>query len=133
MLTAFILSGTVKAQTQQPFNGTPIDLLNLPGTIEAENFDLGGAGISYSDATPSNTGGEYRNDGVDIGNNTNGGFNIQNIENGEWVEYTINLPENRNLKFEFEVASLISSGQIGIEINGFNWGRISCLISAQLF
>ena len=39
----------------------------VPGTIEAENFDLGGEGVAYHDTTrATNTGGRYRKDAVDI-------------------------------------------------------------------
>ncbi len=47
-----------------PFFGTPIA---VPGTFEAENFDLGGEGVAYHDNVPGNAGGQYRlNEDVDI-------------------------------------------------------------------
>ena len=38
----------------------------LPGTVQAEDFDDGGAGVSYRDTTPGNSGGQYRATDVDI-------------------------------------------------------------------
>ena len=43
----------------QPFGG---QAAALPGTIEAENFDLGGADIAFHDSSPGNSGGQYRLD-----------------------------------------------------------------------
>src|SRR4051794_11916968 len=38
----------------------------IPGRIEAENYDTNGPGISFYDNTPGNSGGDYRNEDVDI-------------------------------------------------------------------
>src|SRR6266480_1905741 len=47
-----------------PYTGTPIA---VPGSFEAENFDLGGEGVAYHDNTPGNQGGNYRlTEDVDI-------------------------------------------------------------------
>ena len=40
--------------------------LTPPGTVEAENYDVGGQGVSYSDNESANQGDVYRTDGVDI-------------------------------------------------------------------
>ncbi len=53
-----------------PFGGSPAV---IPGTIEAENFDDGGEGIGYHDATAVNSGGKYRQTGVDIEATLDGG------------------------------------------------------------
>lgn len=34
-----------------PYNGAPAA---IPGVIEAEEYDLGGKGVAYSDTTPKN-------------------------------------------------------------------------------
>ncbi len=54
---------TVTSASQQPYGGVPWP---IPGTIEAENYDLGGEGVAYHDATAGNSGGLYRTDDVDI-------------------------------------------------------------------
>ncbi|HXA01766.1 MAG TPA: DUF5703 domain-containing protein, partial [Cytophagaceae bacterium] len=47
-----------------PYNGNPA---NIPGTIEAENYDDGGEGIAYHDNDAINNGGQQRtNQGVDV-------------------------------------------------------------------
>jgi len=51
-----------------PFSGTPYSgaPINLPGRIEAENFDNGGEAVAYHDTTATNDGGFYRSEGVDV-------------------------------------------------------------------
>ena len=40
---------------------------NVPGEIEAENYNSGGQGVAYNDNDAVNNGGAYRlNEGVDI-------------------------------------------------------------------
>lgn len=36
------------------FGGIPA---SIPGTVQAENFDIGGEGVAYSDTDPVNNGG----------------------------------------------------------------------------
>ena len=45
----------------------------IPGTIQAENFDDGGAGVAYADTTPGNQGNVYRTTDVDIAAFAGGG------------------------------------------------------------
>ena len=57
----------------------------LPGTIEAENYDyfpIDGEGKTYHDMTTSNSGGQYRDDGVDI--NTISTNNYALTDHGQW-------------------------------------------------
>lgn len=64
----------------------------VPGRIQAEDYDLGGEGIAYHDTTSGNTGGAYRHDDVDI--ETAGGItDVGWIRDGEWLIYTLNVPE----------------------------------------
>ncbi|WP_372799096.1 carbohydrate-binding protein, partial [Pontiella sp.] len=67
----------------------------LPGTLEAELYDwspVSGEGRTFHDTTPGNSGGEYRTDGdVDIETCSEGGYALADIEDGEWVSYTVNM------------------------------------------
>ena len=66
--------------------------LVIPGTIEFEDFDNGGAGVAYVDATMGNSGDTYRNgESVDIEPKTGGGFNVGWINTNEWLEYTADV------------------------------------------
>ena len=53
-----------------PFSGVPIA---IPGTIQAEDFDNGGEGVGYHDASTGNSGGQYRATDVDIEATSDGG------------------------------------------------------------
>jgi hypothetical protein len=101
--TSAIVSITVTAITQSPYGGTAI---SLPGKIEAENYDLGGQGVAYNDATPGNSGGAYRNDDVDVQAAAEGGYNIGYASAGDWTEYTVNVSASGAYNFEFRVAAI---------------------------
>ena len=89
----------VEPVPQKPFGKVEGDSVvagepaKIPGKIEAENYDINGVGSgnsSYSDKDSENKGGAYRKDGVDI---EKGGDNyaVGYTEEGEWLEYTVNV------------------------------------------
>jgi beta-glucosidase len=82
----------VYAQPQQPFGGA---IHRLPGRIEAEDYDTGGEGVAYYNTTTGNAGGAYRADdiGIQPTTDTGGGYNVGWINTGEWLEYTVNVPD----------------------------------------
>lgn len=91
-----------KATENTPYGGNPA---LIPGVIEAENYDLGGQDLAYSDSTPENEGGQYRTvDGVDIEICQNGGYNVCS-DAGEWIKYMVNVASGGNYTFEAVVAS----------------------------
>ncbi|MGS2738194.1 carbohydrate-binding protein [Sinomicrobium sp. M5D2P17] len=101
-----------------PFEGAPVD---IEGTIEAENFDLGGEGVGYHDTEEENlavAAGSpvYRDDkGIDIEVDemvTNIGYTNE----GEWMNYTVNVLETGNYDFEFMVASGSEAGGNSIKL-----------------
>ena len=71
----------------------PYAKLTAPCRIEAENYDYGPNGFAYYDTTSGNSGGAYRPDDVDVSQMPGGGYNIGYIADGEWLTYTINIPE----------------------------------------
>jgi hypothetical protein len=108
---------TVTAALPRPYLGSPV---NIPGTIEAENFDNGGEGRAYHDTGSNNDGGKYRTDeGVDIETCTEGGFNVGWTSPGEWMEYTVNVATAGSYKIDVRVASTGTSS-LHIEFNGVN-------------
>ncbi len=110
---------TLETVTQQPYPaGVPWD---APGTVECENFDLGGAGVAYADATTANAGGKYRTaEGVDIAADAGAGngYTVGWTVPGEWLEYTVNVASAGTYTLETRVAALGSGGQFRIEVNG---------------
>jgi endoglucanase len=82
----------------------------LTGTlrIQAEDFDTGGQGVAYNDTDSANQGGQYRTgEGVDIQStsDTGGGYNVGWMANGEWLEYSIYVPEPGFYNLSLRVAS----------------------------
>jgi len=99
---------TVVPFARQPFGGTPVV---LPGTVEAENYDVGGEGLTYHDTESANLGGAYRADeGVDVEARKGGGFQVAHVEDGEWIEYTISVPETARYTVTAYVASQAGGG-----------------------
>ena len=88
---------------------------SVPGTIEAENYDVGGDGTAYSDNDSENRGdANFRDDeGVDIVNGGTGKA-IGYTSSGEWVEYTINVTETAN--YDIEANASNGSGNIGFTV-----------------
>ena len=82
---------------QSPYNGTPFV---IPGKIEAEEFDLGGDGYAYYDKDSQNRNGGDRDEGVDMSNTA-----IGYTEEGEWLEYTVDIKYDDEYTLEATVAS----------------------------
>lgn len=96
------------------FHGGP---LPIPGTIEAEDFDVGGEGLTYHDADPVNTGGAYRpGDGVDIEARLDGGFHVGWVEIGEWLEYAVDVAAAGSYELTAHVAAMAAGGVFRFEI-----------------
>jgi endoglucanase len=95
---------------------------HLPGMIDAADFDLGTNGIAYSDneyklvnqgATSWNQGYSYRNDGVDIEKSRDSGgaeYGVGWTQDGEWLNYTVNVDTAGTYRADFRVASLGGNG-----------------------
>ncbi len=89
----------------------------IPGIIEAINYDTGGEGFAYHDSDPENKGtGSRQDEGVDTEPN-DGGENIGFIYPGEWVEYTVRVEKTDNYTAALRVASLNGGGQMEIHFN----------------
>ncbi|MEJ2616010.1 MAG: family 16 glycosylhydrolase [Ignavibacteriaceae bacterium] len=103
---------------EAPAAGTPVI---IPGTIEAENFDLGGQNVAYYDTDTINNGVEYRlNDFVDIEacSDTGGGYDVGLIARNEWLKYTVDVKTAGTYQIECRVASAGNSGAFKVEIDG---------------
>ena len=103
-----------------PFGGTPVA---LPGTVEAEDYDAGGEGLTYHDADADNVTGAYRPDeGVDIEARADGGYHVAYVEPGEWIEYTVDVPETARYTLTAYVASLDGGGEFTISASASTTG-----------
>ena len=103
-------------------NGVPQFAMNmLPGTIEAENFDHfagDGQGRTYSDSTSGNRGLQYRFDSdVDVQLHE-GAFYIGVTRAGEFITYTVNVPETREYTIRARTGSRKDIGDIRFSFDG---------------
>jgi hypothetical protein len=92
----------------------------VPGRVETENYRCGGQGSAYSDNDPTNNGGQYRADGVDIENTTDagGGYNIGWTENGEWLRYEILVSSTTLYDVQVRVSSPYTTGRFRLLVDG---------------
>lgn len=129
----------VDAMIRQPHSmeAIPFKDHKIGGTgstiVFATDYDLGRHGIAYQDAeadnTTGNAGGQawnlgysYRNDGVDIeaceDEKTNG-YNVGWTENGEWMQYTVQVEEEGLYTVGVRTASTGSAGKISLSANDY--------------
>ncbi|MDW5289163.1 carbohydrate-binding protein [Formosa sp. PL04] len=95
---------------------------SLPMIIEAENFDyspVSGEDRIYSDGTTGNSGGAYRTDeNVDVEECTAGGYNIKDIESGEYLIYTVNVPSSGIYNIAINYSGINESGTLSVSFDG---------------
>lgn len=96
---------------QLPYLGYPIA---IPGDIEAGQYDIFeggiGQGISYNDASSSNNGNFRENEYVDADIVNGEGATVGFINAGEWLEYTIDVPQAGFYDLSFRYASGNNAG-----------------------
>ena len=83
-----------------PFGDAPI---SIPGTVEAENYNKGGADKAYMDLSKGNEGGKFRKDDVDI-NQPNMGIAVGHCQKTEWLKYTVNVAADG----DYEISALVA-------------------------
>ena len=98
---------------------TPYSSAEIPGTIQMENYDNGGSGVSYYDTDSKNAGGVYRNDGVDIDTADGGSSYVLGwVGESEWTEYTVDVSAAGPQPFQARVASNGDGGSFHLELDG---------------
>ena len=106
--------GIIK-QLPYPDPGVPH---KIPGILYSVNFDSGGEGVAYHDASAGNEGsGSRQDEGVDTESN-DGGENIGWTAAGEWLEYTVDVTYSGTYDIEFRVASTNNNGRFALLLNG---------------
>jgi len=106
-------SGTTEPTPQVPYDSVAI---KLPAKIEAEKYDYPGTGrggdvASYSDSERANQGdAEFRMDGgVDIVLGGTG-MAIGYTASGEWLEYTVEVPEDGDYAIKAAASTGMENG-----------------------
>jgi hypothetical protein len=70
----------------------------VPGTVQAANYDTGGSGVGYKVNSVNGTADSHRSDGVDLETTTDtanaagtgGGYDLGWTGGGQWTRYTVN-------------------------------------------
>jgi hypothetical protein len=102
--SAEVYSGSARLYVHQvPYYGTPFALDTTNRTIQAEDFDRGGEGLAYHDTTADNLGGAYRSTRVDIGPDLVGGHYVGWFEDGEWLEYSVDVANTNSDKWDITI------------------------------
>ena len=120
----FEQTGTTEQPTQNPFEGT---IAELPGRVQAENFDTGGQGVSYSDTTAGNEYGDvYRDTDADVREtqDTSGGYTLGYVADGEWWEYTVD-PAPGTYDVRVRVATPLQDRRLQLSLAGEELGTVS--------
>jgi alpha-glucosidase len=121
-----IIKIPLTATGEAPYGGTSWP---IPGTIQAENYDIGGQGIAYYDTDTANDGGQYRTtESVDVETcaDAGGGYDVGYTATGEWEKYTVNVTAAGTYTLQARVASATAGNSLHVEMDGIN---ISGLIS----
>ena len=98
---------------------TPFKTVNIPGIIEAEDFDKGGEGFTFhdSDEEKEGDGASYRSDGgIDVVTG-NGGYALGYTTSDEWMEYTVNVTEAGTYAYKATVSSGNNSSAFSLSLS----------------
>lgn len=116
--TSSVLSMKVNVP-QGPYNGL---VHQIPGLIQIEEYDLGGNGVAYNDASAGNTGGaSFRTDeDIDLENCTDAGagYNLGYATVGEWLEYTVNVQAAGNYDIDIRSACNGDGRTVSLAMDG---------------
>lgn len=99
---------------RQLFTGKPLE---IPGRIEAENFDIGEDGMTYHDSDLKNVTGNLRpNEPIDIYDLGSSKYYVIDNYPGEWLEYTVNVAQKGLYDISASIAAVIGGGTFSIKI-----------------
>jgi hypothetical protein len=133
----------IQLTTARPFLGAPVV---ITGTIEAEQFDMGGKGIGYYNVS-NHPASSYRPTGMFISpvtNDTGGGYCLDQTQQGDWAQYTINVLVPQQYMIETRVAGIGTNGAFAVKfatngtsyatngplvITSTNWTNLSGVVS----
>jgi hypothetical protein len=118
----------IKLTTNRPFLGAPVV---ITGTIEAEQFDMGGPGVGYSNVVGI-TNSTYRPTGMVISacNDLGGGYCLDQMQSNDWAKYTINVLVPQTYMIETRVAGIGTNGAFEIKFttNGTSYTNTGPLV-----
>lgn len=91
-------------RTTAPFHGAPAA---VPGTVQAADYDTGGAAVAYTVLAVNGTANDYRADGVnlELTADQGGGHDMGWTASGQWFRYTVKAEAAGSYTVKFRVAS----------------------------
>ncbi len=111
------------------------NLIKANAVLNAVDYDLGRNGFAYLDNDTAdyhvsgkrgvgNRGRVYRNDGVDIRVDSSryNSYYVSDMENGEWLQYTVNVTKSGTYKLLCKVSSISDTAQLNITV--MNSGKV---------
>lgn len=109
----------IETSATKPFGDTPAQ---IPGTIEAENFDHGEANLAYADQEEKNLGADDHRGPTQVDiekrDDASGGYGVGWTREGEWIVYTVSVQKAGVYRVEIPVASEKQGGTFHIEFDG---------------
>lgn len=107
---------------QTAYKDTPA---TIPGRIEAENYDVGGHNKAFYDNDRENQGSAYREDEVDVvsiddsrcGDAACTGYAIGYTQEGEWMEYTVNVSADARYDITANVATAFETSGLQLFVD----------------
>ncbi|KRD10277.1 carbohydrate-binding protein [Flavobacterium sp. Root901] len=110
--TAFYTATTLQ---NEPYQGL---IAQIPGLIEAENYDVGPGAFLDKNGGGDNT---YRpGDGVGTEACSEGGFNLAYVAKDEWLKYTARVNTTGNYTINLRVATPYNTRKLHLEVDGVN-------------
>jgi len=121
-LTAVAIDDKGLSSTSEMISGKVAPEQVVPGTIQAEDYDIGAEGIAYHELSAGNKFGFYRNDNVDLEQCTDigGGFSLGDFQTGEWTQYTLNVNETGTYSLDLRVATQMAGTSLAVLIDEKN-------------
>ncbi len=112
---AYTREGAFTAYNPRTPYGQPV---SLPGTLQAENYDNGGDGVTYHDNESTNQGdASFRTgEGVDVVKG-NGGKAIGYTNTDEWLEYTVDITKTGYYYYNATVSSGTTGSGFKLSLN----------------
>ena len=83
--------------------GPYTEAIAIPGKVQAENYNKGGADKAYMDLSKGNDGGKLRKNDVDI-YQPNMGIVVGHCQATEWLKYTVNVAADGDYEISANVA-----------------------------
>ncbi|MFL6450907.1 MAG: carbohydrate-binding protein [Bryobacteraceae bacterium] len=103
--------------TSHPFGGTAA---RVPGIIQAENFDTGGKNVAYYNSATTKASVYRTSDtvGIEVTQDTSGGYDVGNTNPGDWLNYTVDIAAARSYTLQVRVASGVPGGTFHLACDG---------------